>query len=87
MSQRQTYSNRRKRSKKKKVVSTVLGNLLVELVGFATLLIILFFVNTTPVDNHASPVISDRSTTVWTAGNDFRAYVSELIGMPVQFPN
>lgn len=87
MSQRRTDSNRRKRSKNRKGVSTLFGNILVELIGFATLLIVLFFVNTTPVDNQPAQVISDRSTVSWQAGNDFRAYVSELFGMPVPFPN
>ena len=87
MSQRRTYSNRRKRSKNRKGVSTLFGNILVELIGFATLLIVLFFVNTTPVDSQSAQVISDRSTVSGQASNDFRAYVSELFGMPVPFAN
>jgi DNA phosphorothioation-dependent restriction protein DptG len=87
MSQRRTYSNRRKRSKNSKGVSTLFGNILVELIGFATLLIVLFFVNTTPVDSQSAQVISDRSTVSGQASNDFRAYVSELFGMPVPFAN
>ena len=87
MSQRRSHSKRRNRSGKGKAASTLLGNLLVELVGFATLLIVLFFVHTTPVESQPLSAISDHPASAWSAGHEFCAYVSELLGIPISFPN
>ena len=87
MSQRRTSSKRRRRSKKRGAVSSILGNLMIELIGFAALLFILFFVHSTPIDHPPSQVTLDRQTATWQVGNDVRAYVSELFGMQVQLPN
>ena len=87
MSQRRSPSKRRKRSGKAKPASTMLGNLLVELVGFATLLIVLFFVHTTPVESQPLTAISDRPASAWSVGHEFCAYISELLGIPISFPN
>lgn len=87
MSQRRPRSQRPSRSGTGKRISNLLGNILVELVGFATLLVVLFFVNTNPAENSSSTVSSDRPATVWRAGNEFGAYASELLGIPLSFPN
>lgn len=87
MSQRRSRSPRRNRSGTGKRISNLLGNILVELIGFATLLVVLFFVNTNPAENVSSRVNPDRPATVWRAGNEFGAYASELLGIPLSFPN
>ena len=87
MSQRRTKSTRRKRSSKNRRVSTVIGNLLLESLGFGVLMFVLFFIHTTPADTATSQIESNRLNDGWQDKNDFRAYVSELFATPIQLTN
>ena len=87
MSQRRTKSACRKRFKRNRRASTVIGNLLLESLGFGALLFVLFFINTTPADTATSQIDSNRSNAPWQDNNDFRAYVSELFATPIQLTN